>query len=370
MNILFWTELFAPSIGGIEIQVAHLSAELVRRGHGCGVVTDAFAAGLAAEDTLGGVSVYRLAIRKALGSRDIRQIRRVVEDASALRHAFRPDVEEVFIFGPSFIVQQLSNRAACVPTIASIQMDFATMMRGAEIGRFLGDCVRIVAVSDFVRESVHRANPAIAGKIDVITNCLPPPRLAPAPLPLDPPTLLCAGRFIAEKGFDVALQAFARVCNTHDSVRLVMAGDGPERSALQMLSRELGIASRVDFLGWTAPDRIAAEINRATLMITPSRWQEAFGLVNLEAAQMGRPVVATRVGGIPEIVDHDWTGLLVENGNVDAMACAVSSLLDDPARLMRMGDAARERARDRFDFSGYSDRYETLLQGHARRPQP
>ena len=121
-----------------------------------------------------------------------------------------------------------------------------------------------------------------------------------------------------------------------------MAGDGPEKSRLELLALSLGLARHVDFLGWVAPDRVGSMINTSTVVVVPSRWPEPFGLVALQAAQMGRPVVACRVGGLPEVVEDERTGLLVAADDEQAMADTIESLLSDVLFAKRMGERARQ----------------------------
>jgi len=369
MRILFWTEFFVPHIGGIEVRVGQLATELCGRGHMCGVITNRSVDGLPAKETWRGVSIYRLPIRDTLASRDIRGLRDIAEDVKELRRTFEPNLEEVFISGPSFIVQQLSNRMTKVPTIASLQGSLDGSLKfSAEMRKFLASCSTVITVSEQLREHVCVCAPEIAGYLQLLHNCLPMPTLAPQPLPQDPPTILCLGRLIPEKGFDVALRALARLKGRLERARMLIAGDGSERRNLESLSRELDLAARVEFLGWVNPGEVPALINRATLMVTPSRWQEAFGLVSLQAAQMGRPVVATRVGGIPEVVLDAETGLLVENEDVDGMTKAIASLLSDPERMHAMGEAGRRRAIELFDFQRYVDCYEIVFRQFAGGP--
>src|SRR4029077_4031681 len=163
----------------------------------------------------------------------------------------------------------------------------------------------------------------------------------------DPPRLLCLGRLVAEKGFDSAMTAFALVRNRLPSARLVIAGDGPERSKLQQQTIELGLADSVEFVGSVPPETAAHLIDEATLVVMPSRL-EGFGLVALEAALMARPVVAARVGGLPEVVLHEQTGLLVEHEDHEDLAEAITLLLDHPRTATMFGEAAQRRAKEVF----------------------
>jgi L-malate glycosyltransferase len=127
--------------------------------------------------------------------------------------------------------------------------------------------------------------------------------------------------------------------------RLVLVGDGPERSAAEWLARDLKIQERVHFLG--KQDRVNELLPLADLMLMPSEL-ESFGLAALEAMACKVPSIATRVGGVPELIDDGVTGLLYEVGDVDAMAAGALSLLTDPARLQAMREAGRKTAQTRF----------------------
>jgi glycogen(starch) synthase len=117
----------------------------------------------------------------------------------------------------------------------------------------------------------------------------------------------------------------------------------------------------VDFLGWVHPDRVLALMNDSTMVLMPSRVPEGFGLVALQAAQMNRPVVASGVGGVMEVVVHEETGLLVEPADEGALAGAIIALLGDPARAERLGRAGRRRAETELGWERHVDAYDALL---------
>jgi glycogen(starch) synthase len=191
-----------------------------------------------------------------------------------------------------------------------------------------------------------------------------PPKLAPTPRPVVPAALFAYGRLVADKGFDVALRAFAIVRQRHPKACMTIAGDGPARADLERLAAMLGLTACVGFVGVVPPDAVPKLLNEATVVIVPSRWDEPFGLVALEAALMERPVVATRVGGLVEAVEDEVTGLLVSKDDPDALAAAVLALLDDAPRADAMGQAGRARARDLFAWdrcvAAYDQLYKTV----------
>lgn len=144
--------------------------------------------------------------------------------------------------------------------------------------------------------------------------------------------------------------------------QLALIGDGPDRSAAEWLAHDLGIHTRVHFLG--KQERVNELLPLADLLLMPSQL-ESFGLAALEAMACKVPSIATRVGGVPELIDHGMTGLLFAPGEVDAMARGALELLNDRERLRTMRDAARREAQKRFCASlvvpQYIRYYEQLL---------
>nr|MBA2383258.1 glycosyltransferase [Actinomycetota bacterium] len=157
--------------------------------------------------------------------------------------------------------------------------------------------------------------------------------------------LLGVGRLVPQKGYDVAVQAFASVRARHPEAVLVVLGEGPERARLEELARELGLGDSFRLPG-RAGD-VTAWLRRADLLVHPARW-EGFGLVLLEATLASLPVVATSVSAIPEIVVDGQTGLLVPPEDPTALAAALERLLDDRTLAARLGAAGEARARTEF----------------------
>jgi len=178
-------------------------------------------------------------------------------------------------------------------------------------------------------------------------DALPPAWAGNPPLALaaSARVLLGLGRLVPQKGYDVALRAFASVRERHPDVVLVIAGEGPERTELERLGRELGLGESVQFPG-RAGD-VAAWLQRAEVLVHPARW-EGFGLVLLEAMLASLPIVATRVSAIPEIVADGKTGLLVPAEDPVALADALAQVLDAPALARRLAEAALAKARRDF----------------------
>lgn len=167
--------------------------------------------------------------------------------------------------------------------------------------------------------------------------------LGPDPAPVPRARIVSfAGRIVRNKGLDVLLRAFARATDAWDG--LVVCGDGWDLDACRRLASRLGIAAKVEFRGWTSREDTLAAIAASRVLAVPSRWPEPFGIVGLEAMALGRPVVATRGGGIPEWLDDEETGLLVPPGDVRALAGALTRVLDDHELAQRLGAEGRSRA--------------------------
>jgi glycosyltransferase involved in cell wall biosynthesis len=155
---------------------------------------------------------------------------------------------------------------------------------------------------------------------------------------------------IPEKGMQDLLAAAPAVWAAEPRAHFVLAGEGEYRETLVRLADSLGIAPHVTFIG-TLVDHIAEGLYAASDVVCQmSRWEEAFGSVITEAMAATRPVVATRAGGIPEIVSDGVTGFLVERGDHAAMAGCILTLLRDPALRARMGEAGLQVVKERFDM--------------------
>ncbi|HET7572558.1 MAG TPA: glycosyltransferase family 4 protein [Gaiellaceae bacterium] len=153
--------------------------------------------------------------------------------------------------------------------------------------------------------------------------------------------LAFVGRVVGAKGLDVALRALALAPDAWDELHV--AGDGWARPSAERLADRLGLGDRVRFHGWLAPDETAALLATASALLLPSRWPEPFGIAGLEALALGRPVVASRGGGVPDWLDESC-GLLVAPSDPAALAAAVTRLAAEPGLAARLGRAGWERA--------------------------
>lgn len=212
----------------------------------------------------------------------------------------------------------------------------------------------VTSISHYLKQETERVF-AVECPIEVIHNFVNCTLYQPA---LDrhpgPARLLHVSNFRAVKRITDCIQILAIVRREIDA-ELWMVGDGPEHSAAEQLAHELGVNEHVRFMG--KQNHIERLIPQTDVLLLPSRL-ESFGLVALEAMACGVVPVATRVGGLPEVVTHGKDGFLEEVGDVESQACRVAEILSSSVLRARMATAARRTAEDRFCTSRIIPQYE------------
>jgi N-acetyl-alpha-D-glucosaminyl L-malate synthase BshA len=228
----------------------------------------------------------------------------------------------------------------------------------------------LTAVSEFLREETVRDFAVPRNRIQVIPNFIDIETWRPDKEPCHRATLAPGGEkivmhvsnFRPVKRVEDVIDVFARICEEVDA-RLVLIGDGPERPRAMDRAEELGVTSRILFLGKHASvDELLA---CADLFLLPSE-VESFGLAALEAMACGAPVVASRVGGLPEVVEHGESGYLFPVGSVEEMAEAGIEVLRDADRHKAMSQAGRQIAVERFSAASVVPRYEAFYEDIVR----
>ena len=355
------------TFGGSGVVAAEVATSLARRGHRVHVFSDAPPGRLARG--AGGVVFHRVEAPAypqlghdlytlALASKIIDVARvdglDVVHAHYALPHAVSAELAR------QVRAAEDPRRAPCVvttlhgtdTTLVGIDPTFLPLTRFAVLG---SDAV--TAPSTWLAETTRRnLDLPAAFTLDVVPNFVDTARFAPAPRPASPPVLVHVSNFRPLKRTDDVVRVFARV-RAARAARLRLVGDGPDRAAAAALAHELGVAADVDFLG--EREDLPALIADATAFLLPSE-TESFGLAALEALSSGVPVVASRVGGVPEVVRDGEDGFLHAVGDCDAMAASALRLLDEPPLRARLGAAGRARALATFRTEPAVDRYEAI----------
>ena len=236
-----------------------------------------------------------------------------------------------------------------------------------EYRRLLGEEAATIAVSRDMQSRLYELG-ARPGSVHWIPCGADPDRFSTTHAELNPPVFLAAGQFVEKKAPQLTLLAFSRVVRDVPEARLQMVGGGPLLDACRQLADALGIAGSVEFLGFIAHEDLADLMRGARAfvqhsMTAPSGDSEGTPVAILEAGAAGLPVVATRHGGIPEVVLDGVTGYLVDEGDVEAMADRMRQLAVDPALAGRLGAQARTHVIEQFAQSATLDHLWQVLQG-------
>jgi glycosyltransferase involved in cell wall biosynthesis len=173
---------------------------------------------------------------------------------------------------------------------------------------------------------------------------------------------------VKRKGIKHLIEAMPKILRAVPEAILVIVGDGPERDGLEEETRELKLNGNVAFLGKVAEEELLRLYYASDAFVLPAIVDsdgntEGLGVVLLEAMSMKKPVVASRVGGIPEAVIHNETGFLVEPGNSEELASAVTRILLDHQSSVEMGEKGRQRVEQMFDWNIIAADFSELLTG-------
>jgi glycosyltransferase involved in cell wall biosynthesis len=260
-------------------------------------------------------------------------------------------------------------RSLDVPLIVSAHgsdlLPDGTLEHGEGLARQLDSASAVVVPSQAYLHSVVEAFPALAGKIRCIYNGYDEQEVSGIKENIRPSrkdgevVAVCIAALIPKKGIDILLRALQLSKATQLSVRII--GEGPLRKDLESMSIELGLSKRVIFLGSKNRVDVLNELAQCDLLVMPSRHRsESFGLAALEAMACGKPVVASAIGGLQELVEDQNNGLLVIPENPQSLATALDDISSDPIMRNRLGEAGRIKARQ-FTVRATTDRYEAMF---------
>jgi glycosyltransferase involved in cell wall biosynthesis len=397
--MLFLTESFHPVLGGGEAHIRLLASRLVASGTECLVLTRRGERAWAAEERLDGVRILRVS---PSGPGRVGKYAMVPGVLAALaRH--RKDYDAIVVRGgrvlalPGLTAGRVLGKPVVLQPEVTGEMSGEIYTWGTALDR---PWVRgVVAFAAAIRNRWLRdadACVAISSEVraELLAAGVPPERIADIPHGVDirrfrpasseerrgirarlglegeGPVVVFTGRLLRGKGVDLLLEAFARLAPRHPSARLVLVGSGDgqslsiEEEARGRAARDPALAERVTFTGRV--DNVEDYLRAADIFAFPSLF-EAMPLSVLEAAACGLACVASRVGGIPEVLESGTSGTLVSPGDATALVAALDNLLTDPDARRSLGAAARAAVLERFDFDASVQRYRALLSEIARR---
>ncbi len=394
------TLVFPDALGGAERFIHGLAGAQVAAGHDVTVLSGDFG-GRAPEERVNGFRLVRYPLPAARGFRFSQAVRRQVTRALPALALDGFDVlhaHQIASAAPAF--DATFPAARVLNFHASHHLEFeAERLDGAPAGgqrrlrlgdwfksqgiqmldrRLLARAQRVVVHTDFVRQQVAALAPVALPRVRVIPAGLDTVRFAPgdgapmrARLGLAPgtPLVVSVRRLVRRMGLDVLLRAAALLATREVPFLLVIGGDGPERSALESLRAELGLADRVRFLGRVPDEELPLLLRAADVIVVPSRSMEGFGMSTAEGMASGTPVVASDSGASPELLGPVDRALLTP-AEPAPLAATLERLLRDPERRAELGAKCAASARERFAWptivNALDQVYGEVVGTHAR----
>jgi glycogen(starch) synthase len=364
MNVAIFSSEFYPAKGGLQEVVRQSAHDMIRAGDHPLVVTNRHPKSLPRSETYEGIPVRRHVFRvpepnfkQTAGAYVAGPVTLLMICHQLLKH--RTELIHIQCVSSNAYYAVRAKQRLGVPLVLSLHGeltgDHTGLFQRSDLARRIMrsaiDNAEIVTACSrhTLREAEAFYGRPLGSRGRVVYSGVRVEEIRDAePYPHPRPYVLAIGRLVRTKGFAILLRAFVEVLRQNDTHDLIIAGDGPELVPLSRLASDMGISQRVIFLGPTPRDQVAKLFAGCTLLATPSRL-EPMGIVNLEAMVAGKPVIATRVGGIPEIVVDGKTGLLVPVDDPAAFSKAILELLANPARRAELGAAGKVRAAD-FDW--------------------
>jgi glycosyltransferase involved in cell wall biosynthesis len=331
-----------------------------KRGHTCTVLAQRDLS--YREKDPSGISIQRFDFNAILEKKDLKEMRSIRNYLDQLAKEFQPDIIYLnTVANGSAFAFLLFRNLFTAPVVATMHTPYFFEGEIPPITKQVmdqADC--ICCASQWGLQVMEKLLPLRNPPLKMIYYGLKNPAIVPHDLPFSPPTLLLYGRLSSEKGFEVGIEAFHLLLERGIEARLVIGGEGAERPFLESLVDRWNLRSRTHFTGFLNREEVYQWINQATFIVMPSHF-EAFGLVAFESMQLGRPVIASHVGGLPEIVAHRERGLLVPPNDPRSFSIAMQELIENPEKTKEMGQAAYEWAQESYSLHKNVNQYEQIF---------
>ncbi|MFQ5923029.1 MAG: glycosyltransferase family 4 protein, partial [Anaerolineales bacterium] len=373
MRILVLHDEFPPGGGGGGRATAALCTALAQRGHELHVITSR-APDLAPEETLDGYRVSRVATgRKSRYRASFASMAGYVVGALLpavrLARSWKPEVIHAHFAVPTGVLALRLSKIARIPYVVTAHLGDVPGGVPEKTDRWFRfaypftpsvwrNAARVVAVSEHTRSLALRHYEV---GIDVIPNGIQLPRHGPVSTSY-PPRLIFAGRFQPQKNLPMLVEMLGRVQDV--PWRCELLGDGPDRPAITKLVRSHDLGSRVEMPGWVDGEVVEERFKASDLLLLTSR-SEGLPVVGVQALAIGLAILASRAGGLSELVENEVNGRLCEVDDLDCFEHALRWCLEDRDRLLAMKRASRMRA-ERFDIRQIAEQYEAVLQEAAQ----
>jgi glycosyltransferase involved in cell wall biosynthesis len=375
MKIALCSDWVYPSVGGVQSHIMGLAGQLKEMGHEVVIVTKE----MEQSNTQG--DLYMEGVRKIRAKRltspehilmppsprDLRNLlKREGFDVVHAHHAFTPT---------PLLSLEAAHRLEISSVLTNHSITFANssdliwgpVSQMLPFKRYINLADRVIAVSGSAAEFIERFMDR--GRATVIPNGVDVGRFhEPKPVPrsvVDPdrfehPMILGVGRLAFRKGFHLLVESMPRVIKKHTEAKLYVAGKGMMMGFLGFLAESLDLGGKVNLLGYVSDEALPWLYRMCDVFVLPSVSAESFGITLIEAMAAGRPVVASRIGGVPEIIDDGVNGLLFEPWDGQGLSEAVNALLGDPELAENLGRRAHRSAEENYSWAIVARRIEEI----------
>jgi glycosyltransferase involved in cell wall biosynthesis len=385
MRILLFPASYSPVLGGLQTASHQLALQFQKAGHRVQVVTQRYPRRLPASEILDGIPVRRWLFLRP----ELTHLRRLRPDLFIAGLYYQPLVtchmrkffedfqpEVVNVHFPDSQASLVLKMRRWLPFRLVVSLhgheidrwdghsphDLYTSKQFHDLQKVLFSADVVTACSEFMLNKALALIPEIGNKSKVIYNGIDFLRFQGTTAYIHPrPYVFFFGRLVYKKGVDLMIDAFARLSKELPQIDLIIAGQGEDEQRLKEQVLRLGLAGRILLWGKATPDQVVSLLNGCQFVVIPSR-QEPFGITALEAMAAGKPVLATRVGGLPEFVPEE--GNLLVEPDIDSLALGLVNMVHNP-KIDSVYLTNRRQA-ERFSWKAASDRYLEVFQNFHR----
>jgi glycosyltransferase involved in cell wall biosynthesis len=378
MKVIIITNVYLPQIGGVEFVVYHLSRTLKAENCEVSIITSHSQPNLPPLEITDGIKVYRTYLG-IFGNSARSSVYFVLSFLPSIIRLVKiikiekPDIINFHFSDSAALYVLLLKRIFSLPVVVSVHgNDIQKFPEESLIYRRLTTALLkkadfVTACSKSLLKDAIRLEPSVKGKSNPIGNGIDLSEFDLKDIyKSDKPYIFSFGRLEHKKGFDVLINSFKIISKEFPNYDLIIAGDGAKKNELQNLIDNLGLDKKVKLTGALSRKEILKLLNGCEIFICPSRI-EPFGIVNLEAMAAGKPVIASRVDGVPEVIEDGVNGILVEPENVNQLAETIANLLNDEALKSKLSITGRKIVESRYGWEVVGQRYFDLFKSVINR---
>jgi glycogen(starch) synthase len=316
-----------------------------------------------------GIEVHRFPFLEALDPRgrdplaNFERLTGIISAVSEIKRKIKPDIIHINLSDPSPFFHLRSEKVWNCPVVLSFQaaVDPPFLNRNGVLQSLIKSACAMIAPSQAAARNIAHHTGGAEERIHAIAPGVPVEDFVERKTidTGDHPSFVILGRVVDYKGVDTAIDAIERL---NGKARLVVIGDGPHLKHFQHSVEERRLSNLVKFEGLVTDSKRRELLGNSRGMLVPSRHEELFGMVAAEGALSGLPVIASRVGGLADIVVNGETGFVVSPGSVAELASAMEKLVDNPTLASQMGRAGRMRALGKYTIEQTLERYLSIYE--------